>query len=75
MGFLTTLNQITRWWKLVFDKTSILRNDMILKHKTPDYDTLFFFIITRLCLWMKAIDSNLISLFGFKSIKNSKGTT
>jgi len=36
----------------------LLRNDVIFKQKTPDYDTLFFLIITRLCLWLKAIDSH-----------------
>jgi hypothetical protein len=34
----------------------LLHNDVIFKNKIPDYDTLFFLIITRLCLWIKAID-------------------
>ena len=33
------------------------RNNMIFKQKTADYDTIFFLIIIRLCLWLKAIDS------------------
>ena len=31
-------------------------NDVIFKQKIPDYDTMFFLIITRLCLWLKAIE-------------------
>ncbi|KAJ6921734.1 hypothetical protein NC652_015617 [Populus alba x Populus x berolinensis] len=34
----------------------LLRNDVIFKQKIPDYDTLFFLIVTRLCLWIKAIE-------------------
>jgi ribonuclease HI len=29
---------------------------VIFKQKNPNYDTLFFLIITRLCLWLKAIE-------------------
>jgi hypothetical protein len=36
----------------------LLRNDLIFQQKTPDYDTIFFLIITRLCLWLKAIHSD-----------------
>ncbi|XP_073261506.1 uncharacterized protein [Populus alba] len=28
------------------------------QQKTPDYDSIFFLIITRLCLWLKAIHSD-----------------
>jgi hypothetical protein len=38
----------------------LFRNDVIFKQKTLDYDTLFFLIITRLCLWLKAIDSDFL---------------
>ena len=31
-------------------------NDVIFKQKISDYDTMFFLIITRLCLWLKAIE-------------------
>jgi len=34
----------------------LLRNDVIFKQKIPNYDTLFFFIVTWLCLWLKAIE-------------------
>jgi len=34
----------------------LLRNDVIFKQKFPDYDTLFFLIVTRLYLWLKAIE-------------------
>jgi hypothetical protein len=36
----------------------LLRNDLIFQQKTPDYDTIFFLIITRICLWLKAIHSD-----------------
>jgi ribonuclease HI len=32
------------------------RNDLIFKQTTPNYDTLFILIITRLCFWIKAIE-------------------
>jgi len=37
----------------------LLRNDLIFQQKTLDYDTIFFLIITRLCLRLKAIHSDL----------------
>jgi hypothetical protein len=36
----------------------LLRNDLIFQQKTPDYDTIFFLIITHLCLWLKVIHSD-----------------
>jgi hypothetical protein len=33
----------------------LLRNELIFQHKTHDYDTIFFLIITRICLWLKVI--------------------
>lgn len=47
------------WVMLFFSATWsmwLLRNDVIFKQKIPDYDTLFFLIVTRLCLWLKAIE-------------------
>jgi len=38
----------------------LFRNDMIFKQKTLDYNILFFLIITRLYLWLKAIDSDFL---------------
>ena len=36
----------------------LLWNDLIFQQKKHDYDTIFFLIITRLCLWLKAIHSD-----------------
>jgi len=36
----------------------LLYNDVIFKQKTLNHDTLFFLIIIKLCLWLKAIDSD-----------------
>jgi hypothetical protein len=33
----------------------LLYNDVIFKQKIPNYDTLFFLIVTWLCLWLTAI--------------------
>jgi hypothetical protein len=47
------------WVMLFFSATWsmwLLRNDVIFKQKIPDYDTLFFLIVTRLYLWIKAIE-------------------
>jgi hypothetical protein len=47
-------------WLMLFFSVAwslwLLRNDVIFKKKISDYDTLFFLIITWLCLWIKAID-------------------
>jgi ribonuclease HI len=47
-------------WVMLFFSVAwsiwLLRNDVIFKQKIPDYDTLFFLIVTRLCLWLKAIE-------------------
>jgi hypothetical protein len=51
--------QIKEWVMLFFSMAwSIwfLRNNVIFKQKIPNYDTLFFLIVTRLCLWLKAIE-------------------
>jgi len=34
----------------------LLCNDVIFKQTTPDYDSLFLLIITRLCFWIKVIE-------------------
>lgn len=33
----------------------LLRNDLIFQQKSSNYDSVFFLIITRLCLWLKAL--------------------
>jgi hypothetical protein len=33
----------------------LIRNDLIFKQREPDYDTLFLFILTRLCVWFRAL--------------------
>nr|XP_034930821.1 uncharacterized protein LOC118061489 [Populus alba] len=33
----------------------LLRNDLIFRQKSPNYDSVFFLIIARLCLWLKAL--------------------
>jgi len=47
-------------WVMLFFSVAwsmwLLRNDEIFKQKIPNYDTLFFLIVTRLCLWLKAIE-------------------
>ena len=49
-------------WLMLFFSVAwslwLLRNDLIFQQKTPDYDSIFFLIITRLCLWLKAIHSD-----------------
>ena len=49
-------------WLMLFFSVAwfiwLLRNDLIFQQKTPDYDTIFFLIITCLCLWLKAIHSD-----------------
>nr|XP_034889198.1 uncharacterized protein LOC118029425 [Populus alba] len=49
-------------WLMVFFSVAwslwLLRNDLIFQQKSPDYDSIFFLIITRLCLWLKAIHSD-----------------
>eukprot|EP00258_Populus_trichocarpa_P028500 XP_024444519.1 uncharacterized protein LOC112324681 [Populus trichocarpa] len=47
-------------WVMLFFSVAwsiwLLRNDVIFKQKIPNYDTLFFLIVTRLCLWLKATE-------------------
>lgn len=46
-------------WLLLFFSVAwslwLLRNDLIFQQKSPNYDSVFFLIITRLCLWLKAL--------------------
>ena len=49
-------------WLILFFSVAwslwLLHNDVIFKQKISDYDTLFFFIITRLCFWIKALNAD-----------------
>jgi len=49
-------------WLMLFFSVAwslwLLRNDLIFQQKTPEYDSIFFLIITRLYLWLKAIHSD-----------------
>jgi ribonuclease HI len=49
-------------WLMLFFSVAwsfwLLQNDLIFQQKTPDYDAIFFLIITHLCLWSKAIHSD-----------------
>ena len=51
---------------------SLLRNDVIFKQTTPNYDTLFILIITRLCFWIKAIKPD-FSYFASELIRSAEG--
>jgi hypothetical protein len=46
-------------WLMLFFSVAwslwLLRNDLIFQQKSPNYDSVFFLIITRLCLWLKAL--------------------
>jgi hypothetical protein len=33
----------------------LIRNDLIFEQREPDYDALFLFILTRLCVWLRAL--------------------
>jgi len=50
------------WLMLLFFSVAwsfwLLRNDLIFQQKSPNYDSVFFLIITWLCLWLKALHPN-----------------
>jgi len=61
VGFfgLWKISEKKTWLMLFFSVAWSLwlhRNDVIFKQTTPNYDTLFILIITRLCFWIKAIE-------------------
>ena len=49
-------------WLMLFFSVAwslwLLWNDLIFQQKSPNYDSVFFLIITRLCLWLKTLRPN-----------------